>query len=1394
MFRPATQTGTPDKGSQRQQANSTMLSGAPGIPGEGPWRASCNYWKAGIATTNENREQSPLNTANRLIRPNPNPKTLSNLNLSITESSSAFVEHISGTTKEPGTRCGDRDRWGIPPDAASGQEGPRIRAVIATVPDPLRSSTPWEFDRSIEALAVAAAENGYVGSYFWLPWQRLAEKGDSTIKADAAEEEDRRKEPGLLILKQPNAIPGRPFAASPSLEGEQVKAGVLYLFLVGESPAVGVNGDQLQHALLYERELAADGARLSFKEDGALDVIGPDNSGAAASLRAGLEAASQVMGLKGTITVAGATSTRAAPDAIDGTLATGASIRYLSFLDDIETDQNEICSWFQADSGPEPDLAFMTESGTVFGMTEANAAVDKKSGTTSPAAAAGGEAKTPSNAAHPAPVSAKRNPCRNAIVIQFPRNISLLRNAETEELGGPQSGANAPAAPYLRLSLKDASEDDTVPPFSPQVTPLSQEAQWMAIVRQLTRANVKTIVVSASNSLDALFLVKWLHRDVPDARVVVYDGGDLLYARVGDDQAYLGTVAFGVYPLTEPAPVNEVSRKLISFSDALLIEALYNAAMYTFWDGKDVRSLHLAGYSGDGRGTMAVPPPLWATAVGRDGYYPLGIVSECAGTTKWMMPMIDRSGPEICVGDVARARSSVGSNLRSTPGFSWGLITLALAALGLAQSLVVGTASVWSPLTRDLRMEDNDQPRRRAVYLHIATASLFAMCMITTIPVWTAGGLIRPGGWTIAIAVAAAASGLVAVATTLWQTKPYMGRGPGRATSQKGKPLTLEQNMQNESAFYPLFNFVAAAAALGIPLVWLILCTNLPARWGGSETSVGLFFAFRCLYPASGVSPLVPVLFILITWYFWAALQTRRLRFSENCRPVLPSASGLSLSELYVPDESLSVCLRPTDHCLFENIECLLMTRQMVRRHLKIKWQPYLNTWMAAFYAVLFCCFLLFVRVRGLGHFLRPMSFQPLIATVASHIPAWLRLLVSTLFPIPVDYIPGQRARLFPGWYELLISALFFPLLVISVTGWLRMTVIWVSLRNGLLEPLERSPLRFAFSRLTSLSWMTMLRQGGMFEHWKDMARSRESMQQLLKRERLWVKYQRKGSCALREAKSVHRALLGHIQTLLGEVAKPGDPPAKLAAPSPQRKRMDECIGGYVRALAPVDGEMCEADPLVGFDVPANALSLRLMHAIEKDYARFAELVLNCVLAPYWATERQSLVEAEPAVPSGFEEETEPKPKDETKKAADDAGDLGGIHMAEEYVAIRYVSLIRAVMINIRLLMTFVWVSFVLALLAWNSYPFQPKQWVDWTFTILLFGFGTGVVWVLAQMYRNPILSRITGTKVNELGGEFFWRIVTMGAVPVLTWVGSQVPAIGNLVSKLLGSGLAGGK
>ncbi len=191
---------------------------------------------------------------------------------------------VIGAEDDPATDCEDSgDRWGIPKissvDAiAINSISPEdvhqleIRAIIAAVPDPVHSHLALEFDRTIDSLMQAAADNRYLGSNYWLPWKALhtsSAPAESSTTGQTEEDRNREQQPGLIILKY-----------TPRLGEENPTWSsyhrVIYLFLVGESPAIGINSVQLRNALRYEGMLLKNyNARLSMSDDDTqLAVIG----------------------------------------------------------------------------------------------------------------------------------------------------------------------------------------------------------------------------------------------------------------------------------------------------------------------------------------------------------------------------------------------------------------------------------------------------------------------------------------------------------------------------------------------------------------------------------------------------------------------------------------------------------------------------------------------------------------------------------------------------------------------------------------------------------------------------------------------------------------------------------------------------------------------------------------------------------------------------------------------------------------------------------------------------------------------------------------------------------------------------------------------------------------
>jgi hypothetical protein len=660
FLRPSVQANLPQSPTTANVAQPSALANIAGSGSgvEGPWKASCQYW-------------APARAGERAPETTP-----SNFSLTVAGTEQRLDSHLQVSAAPNRSSCsGNVDQWGIP-SVLPGSNGkaPEITAIIAIVPDPERGHIELDFDRTIDALMQAASDNGYVGSYFWLPWRVKNEREfRSTSASTGGSDEDRLKQPGLIVLK-----PGGANEKDPGLSYRRV----IYVFLVAATPTQGVDGEELRRAFDYEAYLLGKpNTSLSMRsrsgqtqhtagatrensiqqqkhhsrqqekssleqkksdrqqkdpgqqqnETGQeptneMDLILFNYSGSAASLREGVDVALTDAGGRHpllstskikTVSIAGATSTE-----LVGTLLNGkfgkTDIRFHSFEENTSVEEAEVTNLFQDEWGSCDRIAFLAEDGTVFGSSVSNAYAGNPQYE--------GAAKPGENEA-----SAKRkilSPCQEdkPLVLNFPRDISLLRNATAKEGEKSKEQLDSSVAPYLRFSLRDSNAEDSVPHFSTDSTPLSQEAQLMAIGRRLVHSRIRTIAISASSILDELFIAQFLHRACPDARLVFLGGGDLLIEREIDNLQYVGAITFSPYSLVNLDHDFSTPRHMRAFADSQS-EAFYNAASFTFWD-RDNPIPWLAGYPFYAPQNV-LRPLLWATAVGRDGYYPLGILNQC---------------------------------------------------------------------------------------------------------------------------------------------------------------------------------------------------------------------------------------------------------------------------------------------------------------------------------------------------------------------------------------------------------------------------------------------------------------------------------------------------------------------------------------------------------------------------------------------------------------------------------------------------------------------------------------------------------------------------------------------------------------------------------------------
>ena len=1426
VFRSRTVT-VPDS-NQHRDRNAAAVAAPAMTTGEGPWLASCSYWSA-VQGQGAPKQGGP-------------------------DVTNAEANTVKLQLKPPEENAGCRSNdWSIPtyPDHPT-----EISAIIATVPDPIHSHLALDFDRSIDAILLAAADNHYLSSDYWLPWRSQisnSSTGESTATATRPTEEDnaRERQPGLIILRY--APDASAWDAHDINDFEWTNYHrVIYLFLVGETPALGVNGYQLQNAFRYEKMLknapyharlsihpwqttqtasvrlkprvaagmqalpaqkqppgtagpdwsakaqqhqvevkqptpivpsaVANAATIESKGGAAqkqslpqkgntpipacaegestkdfLSIIGPSYSGSASSLHAGIEAALPDLG-EPCVSITGATSTAVAVHELD---PKGENV-YRSFGENAFFEQTRFLQALAATGYDLSRVAVLSEAGTVFG---ANSGVQEKVEQPKSKCAV----DVPGCYRESDEPLAKMGTILN---LRFPRELSLLRNAEANQ--SSKSNTGALPTPYLDLSLKDYAADDTVQRFSTAQSPLSIEAQLIALANQLQRARSQFILISASNILDDIFLAQFLHRACPDARLVILSGGDLLFERDGENAPYIGSISISPYLLSSL----DFGERVQWLHADYHAEEIYNAASLTFHEDTSGTPPLLAGYRkypASGTNPKGQQIPLWAAVIGADGYYPLAVLNWCSSDLKGILPSFSLPAgkppiPEICnesniristnnPPDPTSARKnvpeSINQNSGITPELFWGVLASLICLTAVGHCIFLLTANLWSPFTRDLAVNSNDLPHRRAVYLNIGTTVLAAAAFITAYPLIRVGHYFHVDNSGLIFVPALLLSALCACICTGWKTWRYFYHPKCR--------------------IYAFFNIVSVLGLVGMVAAWSDICGS--DNLGGYHSYAGLYFSYRCLRPLSGVSPLPPILLLLVAWYLWAIYQTARLRFSHIHRPRIARYTAsrgaydpeLNAYPLYIPDNTLEKCAKPTDNCLYANITCLLISREIVgrfiskynrdsrRSHRKFASliEKCIDPILGLLYLVLFCVCIFTIHIHSLDRFL--------FGTV--------------LFPSG------------PTLYELLIKALFFPIIMVALSGWLRVIFIWGALNRGLLEPLERMPIRFAFTRYKGGGWMSMLRQKGLHIRWRDMGRSTESIRQIVHHPELQVKTELHGKL-LAQYEVINLRIHELVKTIEADGTSSPVPPAPSAPPAEVRhaphgmeaKTIATEIALLVRNRS-VDPALAQAVALEThcpseslWDLPEQHADLCAIFHLEEGYAEFCTLLLDGLLTEYW-DHRVGFVE-DVSLPD------EESPKNST------ATEPSLVQLAEELVVVRYVALIRAVLINIRYQMLLVTAIFVLALVAWNSYPFQPHAFMDWCFTLLLATLTFGFIWVFAQMHRSAILSRITNTTANELGVDFYLRIAAFGAVPILTWLAYQFPEVGGTLYKIIQPGL----
>lgn len=221
---------------------------------------------------------------------------------------------------------------------------------------------------------------------------------------------------------------------------------------------------------------------------------------------------------------------------------------------------------------------------------------------------------------------------------------------------------------------------------------------------------------------------------------------------------------------------------------------------------------------------------------------------------------------------------------------------------------------------------------------------------------------------------------------------------------------------------------------------------------------------------------------------------------------------------------------------------------------------------------------------------------------------------------------------------------------------------------------------------------------------------------------------------------------------------------------------------------------------------PSRLIFIRAYEAFRLTSASISKQLSDSILQPFWTSHPLPYVGA-PA-PASLKELAPPKAEEEdplallpplTMFAA--AGSVAhsivaapvnkvisqeAYDHASKYIALQHTIFIGYVLRHLQNLLLCSTFCFVFIVASLNSFVFQIPQAMFYTLTGVLVVSAALVLTVLAQVERDPVMSRLSGTQEGELGKDFYFRALTYGALPVLSVLSTQFPAISRFVSSFV--------
>ncbi|HXI27694.1 MAG TPA: hypothetical protein VNG89_04715 [Vicinamibacterales bacterium] len=744
-----------------------------------------------------------------------------------------------------------------------------VEFLIATVPDPIDSNARWTFDPIVTAIQQAAAASDYVLDRFYIPdWDP---ERDDTAAHVSAPKRTHERWPGVILFRHDR---------SPADAADRRR--LLVASLVSETPTSGIHQDAFRRAVRIQDAWQRAGGRLEVR------VMGPTFSGSVPSLKNALArldpqpASIRIVSGAATSVDAAAIEKQKHPaisfktTVLPDSFTTWATIRFVQMTDaDLRSDR----------------LALLREANTTYGLT----VVTRRSATE------GDEKK----AAAPLGLRTVTNWTRHrdthcpdydsrcifasAWMFPFPLHISRLRGAADDE--ARRAAAASGAGPRFQTLQLDqpGSATDQIPALSPPSTAASVELMLANIMDALDREHISTVGLLATDARDKLFLAEQLSRRGSGVRLFTLES-DLSYVHPDYNRYMRGMIVASTYPLFaqtqrwyarwHAANAREESRTHNQLQFSMTnAEGVYNA------------TIALLDYAPDGTAhSAAAPPPvdypfeqadhafypqLWLGVTGADAIWPIDVVKPDF-TTEEGRGMLQHLQPFKPFQADLRASDTADDDARDlgTDASAWSSVAfVALSVIALVHVALYWRPRIVPPHSAFCRFFSRSASTSRPRYLLIAFVTLLlaygAMVFMLLVDGWQ-------GFRFSVISISAFGCAIVAV-TGLTITTVHLASQVLRTLGEFRLPKPDDLRSDKAAALGSAAAFVAAGT-FALAFIYGAVYALGQFRWyndGDRATATAYFH--RVTHPGNGVSPLVPVEFLLIAIYVWAFAHLWRL-------------------------------------------------------------------------------------------------------------------------------------------------------------------------------------------------------------------------------------------------------------------------------------------------------------------------------------------------------------------------------------------------------------------------------------------------------------------------------------------------------------------------------------